>query len=732
MMRRQSSQSSHHSRHAALSPGSAGDHQHLRHHVKPRKAQIVLPTRNHSSARNLVKLARLANGGVNAAAAAEGRRKHARTVSHESEQEIRLPRSLETTPPPQTLRRNLTSYQLPRTVSHAKLKKNFSHGQLTRLSSGKNLAALSGHKGPPSPGLKGRNSNKRRSADAAVEMDLHEREVELAQQQTESAKRDGRKVVGFAVGSSGDDDEDDAPQMEGSGLQEDEWTDQSASASPYSTRQNTASNSRRTSILVERPPEKVRVSEANGEANGQQSRYVQPVAVDTHSVTPQGDGTHEPQGEEHEAEEEDEAEDDAEEEDEAEDDAEEADGEEVASPKSTTTATNGKHEEIPEALPQHQPKSPQAIPRSPISGAKDHPNPATRHLLARQNQGAAPALVSNVSALDDARSSRATSGSIAHSSGAVISDETPDSYQDELVSRFVPSTSHPSIASGGNTNVNTPRAGSLHTPEGESTLDSQPHLAKRNSTFGLGPVSPGSALSVSSGTVTPALQRSRNEIRLMNDKVMAELEDAAARNPVMPGHVYDRRNESLKSWLNLAMLGGDGRGGLSAITGLSTGPEIFEGRFKAVNTELKVVQRFRNPIAESVSRLLQCKDGKVASLRTKHSAERKRANAAQPPPATSLPISKSSASLPRQPSKLSTSVSPPAQTDGQGGGKSSASALTSAKSATQVAAQGQVGESKRSRVTFVQTPAERREMERGLDEKSADAIARKMWEGVAM
>ena len=105
-----------------------------------------------------------------------------------------------------------------------------------------------------------------------VEKDLHEQEVELARQQQQE-KSEAPKKVGFAVGSSGDDDvDDDAPAMEGSGLQEDEWTEESASASPYSTRQNTANNSRRTSVVVmDKPPDIRRVTpdQANAQAAGQ-------------------------------------------------------------------------------------------------------------------------------------------------------------------------------------------------------------------------------------------------------------------------------------------------------------------------------------------------------------------------------------------------------------------------------------------------------------------------------
>src|ERR1700760_4007248 len=64
LMKRQSSASSHNSKHGALSPGSGGDYQPLRHHVKPAKkgpkVRLPLQQQNHGSARNLVKLAQQA------------------------------------------------------------------------------------------------------------------------------------------------------------------------------------------------------------------------------------------------------------------------------------------------------------------------------------------------------------------------------------------------------------------------------------------------------------------------------------------------------------------------------------------------------------------------------------------------------------------------------------------------------------------------------------------------
>lgn len=122
---------------------------------------------------------------------------------------------------------------------------------------------------------------------------------------------------------------------------------------------------------------------------------------------------------------------------------------------------------------------------------------------------------------------------------------------------------------------------------------------------------------------------------------MADIHSVVDRNPFIPAHVYDRRNESLKSYLNLAALNNNNANvPLPAVTttntlanssNLSLGPEIFQGRFKAVHTELRVVQKFRDPLAESVQRLRSCKGSKLslrgspqklhaAALRTSKSA----------------------------------------------------------------------------------------------------------------
>ncbi|KAK3686481.1 hypothetical protein LTR37_019766 [Vermiconidia calcicola] len=670
LMRRQSSQSSQNSKHRVQSPGSAGEPQPLRHTVKAgRHTKIVLP-RNHSSGRNLAKLARQAQY--------HHAPEEARKNSKQKDTEIRLPGSLDDnkTPP---MRRNLTTTQLPRNTSHTKLKKNLSHGQLARLGSGKNLSSLN-------PGPNRRNKRAKSEELDTAPKDLHEQEVELAQKQREQ-KEGPKKAVGFAVGSSGDSDTEDAPAMEGSGLQDDEWTDQSASASPYSTRQNTANNSRRPSMAFDKPHDKaptydITSAEQNGRLHHEEQKVVstaEPVA-EPHATDAQND-----------------------QDDESDDDTD------VPSPRSMRPVQ--KHSEVEDIASSAPSGEPKAIPRSALHLAKDHPNPATRHLLSRSAQSPAPALVSNVSALDDTRSAKGSPAPSMRSARSSIGQGAAEQDPDELVSRFLPSASHPSTGSGGNTAMNTPKTSSLHTPENESTLAAQ-HGDKPRSAFG--PVSPGSTISGSSGATTPAVGRSRTELRMMTEKAMADMEDAHANNPVVPPHVFDRRNESLKSYLSADRLGGDTK----VRTGLGLGPELFEGRFRVVDNELKMVQRFRDPVHESVSRLQKCKGSNFAQLRSRL-REQKAPTARQ---IAKMPASKSVITLPKQSSKLSTSTSPP---------KSASpvkSAISGAKSTTQL----KRSDSRPSRVSFAHTPAETREVERNENEAGADEIARQLWNDVGM
>lgn len=697
LMKRHSSQQSHGSgRHAALSPGSAGEHhQPLRHHVKPvRKTKIVLP-RNNSSARNLAKLAR--HGSDQHAQNGNEAHRHSRQRSHESGEGIRLPGSLDESKP--VMRRNLTSSNLPRNQSHTKLKKNLSHGQLARIGSGRNLQGLTA-KGPPSPGLKGK-GKKKRSLDAGYpEKDLHEQEMEIARQQQEA--KEGPRRVGFAVGDGNDSsDEDDGLEMEGSGMQEDEWTDQSASASPATTRQNTANNSRRPSVTAEKPPDKSHLRESFTARDVQQPHYQHsqaPLPPAVQPSAPEADGT--PPGSH----------------------ASGSDEEDPPSPRSMPHSQKNEQtsrlpppsEPISEAV-QFQPPPPSqstATPKSLLHGAKDHPSPFTKQLLDRNNHNPAPALVSNVSAMDESRSARGSPAASMRSTRSNVADHNPD-VEDELVSRFIPSASHPSTNSGGNTTANTPKIGSYQTPDSERSLYARG--GDRSVATSHPPTSPGSTISGSSGAATPAMLRSRTELRMANDRAMAEIEGSGKPQLMIPAHRFDRRNESLKSYLNVAALGGDGRGGGIAATGLPYGPEIFEGRFKAINTELKVVQRFRDPLGESLARLQKMDGARFRELRGKKSEQ---------PRAEKMPISKSAVGLSKQGSRVEGS-SPPGL-----GAKSASpakSAMMQSKSATNVTRAGGSG-----RVKFTTAPPETREVDRPEEEaggllEGVDALAKQIW-----
>lgn len=682
-MRRQSSQSSQASKQGVASPGS-GD-QPLRHPVKAaRRTKIVLP-RNHSSARDLAKLARQTQ--THRASDEDGRK--ARQRSHEGDTEIRLPGSLDEAKA-QPMRRNMTAYQLPRNTSHTKLKKNLSHGHLTRLGSGKNLAGLNERvtRGPPSPGLQQRKKRPKSADLTSLVKDMHEQEAGVAQERKQS--QDAPKKVGFDVGSSGD-SEDEAANMEGSGLQEDEWTDQSGSASPYSTRQNTANNSRRASMTLDKPPDKRGLQDGLKSKTSEQLHHP---PSNLASEVKREQSNDEEEGSESESE-----------------------SDTPPSPRSQPHMHVHHHPtrgdiKLEEA-PQQQEAQSQLQMRSPLHAAKEHPNPATRYLLGRRPS----AVQAQLSMNEGESSAQASPAPSLRSSRSNIGEGPVDQEQEELVSRFIPTASHPNVGSASGTTANTPKTGSFHTPENESTLSRQKLGTPKTSFQFPTPVSPGSTISGSSGAATPSLSRSRVEMRLMNEKAVADLEDAAARNPVIPPHVYDRRNESLKTYLNNTSLPRDGKKELGVNPNFNLGPELFQGRFKAVNVELKVVQRFRDPIAESVKRMERCKASNFSQLRGKRAATPQQQQPAR------MPISRSAVNLNRGPSNLATSMSPP---------KSSSPvkpAITSAKSAANVRSP----ESRRGKVKFSQTPPELHgpegeQVEGGKAE--ADAVARMLWEGV--
>lgn len=635
----------------------------------------------------------------------------------------------------------MTSYHLSRNASHTKLKKNHSHGQLQRLNSRGNLASMGqgagNNRAPPSPGLKGKNKRPK-SADMskwALEKDLHEQEVELAQRLAEK-RAGGPKKVGFAVGSSGDSADEETIDMDDGGENEEgDWTEESTSASPYSTRQNTANNSRRTSVVQDRQVERAPLA-----AQVMVSSEMQPQAASNGTKVA------------------------GEEEDEDETDE---DDDEQTSPRSPVKSRS--HVEAPTSQPaqeqrpqqlqppqqtEQQTQQPQKIsqvPRSPLYATKEHPNPTMPLLRNASGTTPAPAMTSNVNALDSSHSGRPSPATSTLSTRSTLAGDG----EDELVSRFIPSASHPNTGSNPTTTQNTPKTTHFHTPEADSTIhQNNKHRHSRHQSQLPDPASPGnSTVSGSSGTATPAIGRSRVELKMLQEKAMADISSVVDRNPFIPAHVYDRRNESLKSYLNLAALNNNTNTNaplptpsststtnpLTTSSTLSLGPEIFQGRFKAVHTELRVVQKFRDPLAESLARLRTCKGSKL-SLR----------NSPQKLHAAALRTSKSAVSLPAA-GKMksgaagglhSRAVSGAAAEKGLSGSPLKGSAISQAgglqgsKSSVNVQQQGQVqGQGRRQTQRGVSFASEEpsghavqgAEMGDGEGGESAEVVARRLW-----
>ncbi|KAF2211489.1 hypothetical protein CERZMDRAFT_85290 [Cercospora zeae-maydis SCOH1-5] len=752
LMKRQSSQTSQmSSRHGLASPTAS--EQHLQHHparVKPRHhgAKVVLP-RNHSSARNLAKMSKQAPGGAQHVVFEDSRR-HTRQRSHEGDTEIRLPGSLDEQSRP-AMKRNMTAYQLPRTQSQSqvKLKKNLSHGQLSRLGGGhggssRNLSGLGAHatRAPMSPALKAR-SKRPKSAEItpAEYRALQERKGSGQDRKGSNQERKGSnherkssgpklsvsKKVGFAVGSdeSGDyDDDDDVGvrqlEMEGSGLQEDEWTEESASASPHSTRQNTANNSRRTSmnlsgkernattvtpsdLLVakvsecmqrkraemEKTKQDASESEDSSEAEGtspmtmarmrtaptqtssDEQRPAQPAPrisfqqpVESTSRLQQQKASEQKQQQQEQqvhANSNTAVHDYAERKPASPEKAPKRDSSPERRHKPELATPQAPHPSFAPPIYQQQtaradaqlethataPSLPQGKEQQTHQAKKEYANPAAKRVTSQQ-QRPSPAVVTNVSALDSNHSSTTSPApSLRSSRSNLVGDGMTEAEREEaeLVSRFMPSGSQTSMGSGTNTALNTPKQGSgFHTPEEHHSIPRDRGACQ------VGPTSPGSTVSGSSGHTTPAqgMGRSRTELRLLQEKALADLESRAeglgGAKPVLPGHVYDRRNESLKSFMS----GAEQHVG----SGLSMGPQIFQGRFRAVNTELRVVQKFRDPVGEAIARLRGCKGSRLNRPPSSSGPNRS---------STGLSISKSAVNLPsaQRTGGLSKSASPP-------------------------------------------------------------------------
>jgi hypothetical protein len=125
------------------------------------------------------------------------------------------------------MKRNNTSVHLPRNHSHAALKKNLSSGQLSRVTAGKTTVHA-------------------RTAAQHQRPDIRRAHTQPYKRSKSPAPKANRQS--FDVGDDDDDDDDEAEEMEGV---DDQWTEESASASPSTTRDNTRNNTRQNSVVLD-------------------------------------------------------------------------------------------------------------------------------------------------------------------------------------------------------------------------------------------------------------------------------------------------------------------------------------------------------------------------------------------------------------------------------------------------------------------------------------------------
>lgn len=646
-MKRHSSTSSHNSHTTPRSPHA--DHPLRAAHMPgKRHARVVLP-RNHSSGRNLQKLGR-----AQAQLPEEDGRKHQRVRSGETE--IRLPGSLgreeeDSAVPGGALRRNMTEARLPRNSSHTKLRKNHSHGALTRLGSTQLKGSrLNDRTPPPSPGLKGKNKRPKSA-------DLTPQEQDQANAEALKPPAPLARKVGFAVGSATDNDEEDVPHMEGSGLEEGEWTEASNSASPYSTRNNTAQNSRSNSVLLEKPPDTQSHADIYTPRNEDVEEESPQSSLEDVSQPKEQDmlNQQEPAVEQSKP-------------------AVEAPTKEASEEPSTDDSRS-----TLETPAEHRPsdvtsEDTQSNHSQSTLGKQRTPESISRRLLSRSSNGAPP-MVSSVSALDTNHSTDASPTRWSrpipqgHFNGDGAAEVDEQLEETEIISKFI-NESKPtgSYDSGSQTQsgsiTNTPQT-SFQQPAEDEVEDadrgiygniskSQPNLAH------VGPTSPGSTLSGhSSGAVTPAMRPSRTEMKLMLERGKSHLEAMAEQQPIIPAHVYDRRNVSLKSYFTQTQTGLSHGGG-------AIDRSLFTGRFKAVEREYQVARKFRNPLQESYARLEKMKGSRLHNdkVATKTAMRATKSAVQLPSSANKL----SSQKIPRHhapapvavgKSSLATSVSPP-------------------------------------------------------------------------
>ncbi|TKA72774.1 hypothetical protein B0A49_04939 [Cryomyces minteri] len=478
-----------------------------------------MPPRN-TSGKNLTKLSRLTPAHAKESDEGAGLKHHQRSHSGSS---------TPATSPRQGsgMKRNSSTLAISRNTSHTALKKNHSSGQLTRLGSAKHIAKQHAkHDAPPiKRGLSQGNKPRQKSPSPPV----------------------AHLGVRFDLG---DDDEQD----EG-------WTEDSASQSPMTTRDNTRQNTRQNSVILEplRP------------------------ASEHPETQPQREAEEREEAEEKDEEEDDEEDDD--DDDDAEDDEDDDDDEEVEISDSSSVHLGHSRPSNPtSSTPPRSSRSATApqrsLPSSYHSSRPPDPEAITTRLLQQPHN--APPKTSTISA----------AASIAHSQGSTL---TEASGGRDLVSRF--------ISSGdGDSKDGTPRDGGYLPPKTKfgkenAELDarkrnkSAPNMAYANSlshSRRSSAQSNGTSGTVT-GTTTPSYQF-RTQQKLELQRQSSTIQPSQHIPAVLPRTPYHLTGATVV----YPAAGENGK----------IDPRL-QKQFDAADLEYKVVRRYRNPVAEGIARLAE-------------------------------------------------------------------------------------------------------------------------------
>ncbi|KAI4721264.1 hypothetical protein E4T48_02404 [Aureobasidium sp. EXF-10727] len=374
------------------------------------------------------------------------------------------------------MKRNNTSVHLPRNHSHAGLKKNLSSGQLSRLTAAKSTAH-------------GRTTSQHQRPDIRR---AHTQPYKRSKSPAPKASQ-----VAFDVGD--DDDDDDAEEMEGV---DDQWTEESASASPNTTRDNTRNNTRQNSVVLDPKlnPYARQLAEEEAAADSSGSDTI---------------GSRSPP-------------------------------KPTKAPVSLTIRT--KDFAAPQAAPTSAPQQQQPPTSSYNAQAAQHHMPdadaIARRLLERNSAlNAAPPRVSSVSALANPNSADPKSLSASNAGQSVTNgSNTP------LVSRFISND-------GINSKDGTPadQSGFLQGPKGHSRTVSQAQTRKEQSDLYRNQSTPNFASQKQpptpsgSGAVTPdpALNQSRTQQKLWLQRGLSNIE--ASSQPHLPGLLPTGRAQAMRT-----------------------------------------------------------------------------------------------------------------------------------------------------------------------------------------